>query len=66
MAEFEITKRINAIVSVNINASNREEAKEKAEKEFKKGLFKSNITYVDGQEVFIGTTNLDLWNTKIE
>jgi len=66
MSEFEITKRVNAIISVNINASNRDEAEEKAEKEFKKGIFKSNINYIDGQEAFVGTTNLDLWSTEIE
>jgi hypothetical protein len=66
MAEYEVTRRINAVVSVTINASSPEEAKEKSEKEFKKGIFKSNITYVDGNEALIGIANLDLWNTDIE
>lgn len=66
MSEFEVTKRINAIVSVTINASKRDEAEEKALKEFKKGIFKSNISYIDGDEALVGIQNLDLWNTEIE
>ncbi len=66
MAEFEVTKRINAIISVNVNASNRDEAEEKAKKEFDKGVFKSNINYIDGDEALVGVNNLDLWSTEIE
>lgn len=66
MVEYEVTKRINAIISVNVNASNREEAVEKAEKEFNKGYFKSNISYLDGQGAIVGVNNNDLWNTEIE
>lgn len=66
MSEFQVVKRVNAIIGVNVNASTREEAEEKAEKELKKGIFKSNIEYLHGQEAFIGTTNMDLWNTEIE
>ncbi len=66
MTEFSVSKRINAIIEVSVNASNREEAIEKAEKEFNKGYFKSNISYVDGQEEIVSVTNMDLWNLDIE
>ncbi len=66
MTEFSVSKRLNAVIEVTVNASNREEAIEKAEKEFKKGFFKSNISYIDGQSKIIGVTNNDLWNLDIE
>lgn len=66
MAEFEITKRINAVVSVFVNAETKEEAVEKGEKKFAKGFFKSDFTYQDGSEAFVGVVNIDLWNHKIE
>lgn len=66
MAEYEITQRINAIISVNINANSKEEAEEKGLKQLNKGIFKSNISYIDGSKVLVGVTNLDLWNTEIE
>ncbi len=66
MAEFEITKRVNAIISVTVNAETKEEAEEKGNKILNKGIFKSNITYQDGSEALVGVTNLDLWNHEIE
>ena len=66
MTEFSVSKRINAIIEVSVNAFNREEAIEKAEKEFNKGYFKSNISYVDGQEEIVSVTNMDLWNLDIK
>lgn len=66
MAEFEITKRVNAVISVVVNAETREEALEKGEEKFKKGFFKSDFTYQDGSEALIGVVNMDLWNHEIE
>lgn len=66
MAEFEITKRVNAVISVFVNADSKEEAEEKGEKKFRKGFFKSDFTYQDGSEALVGITNLDLWNHEIE
>ena len=66
MREFSVSKRLNAIIEVTVDASNREEAIQKAEKEFNKGYFKSNISYVDGQEEIVSVTDMDLWNLDIE
>jgi hypothetical protein len=66
MAEYEVTKRINAIVSVFVNADSLEEAEEKGKKKFNKGFFKSDFTYQDGSEALLGITNMDLWNHEIE
>ena len=45
MAEYEITQRINAIISVTVIAKSKEEAEEAGLKQLKKGVFKSNIDY---------------------
>ena len=66
MTEFSVSKRLNAIIEVNVNASSREEAVDKAEKEFNKGYFKSNISYVDGHEEIVSVTNMDLWDLEIQ
>jgi len=67
MSEFQIKKRVKAIIGITINADTAEEAIEKAEKKlYKEGLFKEYIEYLDGNEELIGYDNLDLWNIETD
>jgi hypothetical protein len=63
MKEYEVKFLVQAVVVVNVNADNFNEAIEKAEKKKQKeGIFKDYLSYLDGHEELCGFDDMDKWS----